>query len=326
MLNTSSCTGWIALSDWDLIRVEGADASQFLHQQLSQDFLLVKPGTARFAAYCSPKGRMLASVVAVPLAAGEGKSIERWGLVMPQALIEATLKRLSMFVLRAKVKLSHEPGAWQIWGGLGEAAQSAFDSMAWANPPTPWQCGSPGHNWPESAVLVALHPAPDCPRAMIVTPRLDEAHQPSPTGATQAWSRAEVASGIAHVDAVGREAFVPQMLNYESVGGVNFKKGCYPGQEVVARSQFRGAIKRRTVRASSVAAMPPGTEVFLAGDEREPVGVVVNSAAPWLDQTDHLALVCLHTEALTASSLRLGNAQGPELTLHGLPYPLLEDI
>jgi folate-binding protein YgfZ len=185
--------------------------------------------------------------------------------------------------------------------------------------------GNPS-TWPASAVLIALPPAPDCPRAMVITPSLDGAHQPQDLASPELWAWAQVASGIAHVDAVGSEAFVPQMLNYESVGGVNFKKGCYPGQEVVARSQFRGAIKRRTVRACSTAPMPPGTEIFQADNEREPVGVVVNSAVPVKGESDHLALVCLHTEVLHSESLRLGTPQGPALTLLGLPYPLLEDI
>ena len=318
MLKPIQCNGWTALTDWGVIQVQGADAATFLHQQLSQDFLLVKPLTARLAAYCSPKGRMLASLIAVPL------DSDHWGLVLPLALVEGTLKRLSLFVLRAKVQLSHDPQAWQVWGALGDAAESVWGA---SDAPLPtWQCAVMKTPWPTGAVGLALPAAPDCARALVLSHPLSPDAPPCPMSHPQAWAWAEVASAIPHVDAVGREAFVPQMLNFESIGGVNFKKGCYPGQEVVARSQFRGAIKRRTVRASAHVPLPPGTPIYLSGDAREPVGVVVNSSAIPEEPTEHLALVCVQTDALQAPALCVGDAKGPELHLQGLPYSLLEDI
>ena len=114
------------------------------------------------------------------------------------------------------------------------------------------------------------------------------------------------------------------MLNYESVGGVNFKKGCYPGQEVVARSQFRGTLKRRAYLVHGDAPMQAGQEVFTAADAEQPCGLVAQAApAPG---GGHDAIVSIQISALDAGDLHLGAAQGPVLTLLTLPYPLREDI
>ena len=120
------------------------------------------------------------------------------------------------------------------------------------------------------------------------------------------------------------DAFVPQMLNYESVGGVNFKKGCYPGQEVVARSQFRGTLKRRAFLVHGQAAMVAGQDVFSAQDPDQPCGLVAQGAASPRGGYD--AIVSVQISAAASGDLHLGSAQGPALSLAQLPYPLLDDI
>ncbi|NBO13956.1 MAG: folate-binding protein [Betaproteobacteria bacterium] len=298
-----TCQGWSALHDWGVIQVRGADAATFLQQQLSQDFLLVPAHTARLAAYCSPKGRMLASVVAIPVEEGQDPGQRQW-----------------------KVTLTDASADWQVWGAVGHTASATLAAAGLPADAPAWTCLDKVAPWPSSCVATVLPPAPQCPRLLLLCP----SSQPLPNDLTMApphtWDWAEVASGIAHVPALHTEAFVPQMLNFESVGGVSFKKGCYPGQEVVARSQFRGAIKRRTVRASAALPLHPGDEVYEPGQAREPVGVVVQSAPPCADGLPHVALVCVQTEAMALPQLSLGQADGPAMTLHGLPYPLLEDI
>jgi len=117
---------------------------------------------------------------------------------------------------------------------------------------------------------------------------------------------------------------VPQMLNYESIGGVNFKKGCYPGQEVVARSQFRGTLKRRAYVAQAGSAIEAGQEVFAASDAEQPVGTVVQAAkAP---DGSYAALISMQIAALQAGELRAGGAEGVPLAVQPLPYELLADI
>jgi folate-binding Fe-S cluster repair protein YgfZ len=113
------------------------------------------------------------------------------------------------------------------------------------------------------------------------------------------------------------------MLNYESVDGVNFKKGCYPGQEVVARSQFRGTLKRRAFIVQSSVAMVAGQEVFSSLDTTQPCGLVAQAAN---DGASHLAIVELQLSATENSTLHLGEPSGPVLQLLPLPYALRDDI
>jgi hypothetical protein len=145
-------------------------------------------------------------------------------------------------------------------------------------------------------------------------PLLDTAH----------WAWLDVMGGVATLTQPIVEAFVPQMLNYESVGGVNFKKGCYPGQEVVARSQFRGTLKRRAYLVQANSPLAVGQEVFHDSDAEQPCGTVA-AAAPCPAGGWH-ALVSMQTRAAEGGALHVGSAQGPALTVLPLPYPLLDDI
>jgi hypothetical protein len=230
-------------------------------------------------------------------------------LVCSRDLLPATLKRLSMFVLRAKVKLSDASEAFALYGLAGNAVPAPAAQ--------PWSKTDTG-----AASVIALYPADGTPRALWLAP----AGEPAPAGDTlshEAWLWGEVRSGVATLSTPVVEAFVPQMLNYESVGGVNFKKGCYPGQEVVARSQFRGTLKRRAYLAHCTASLKAGDEVFESSDPEQPCGTVVQVAAA--PQGGFDAIVSLQISA-AQGGLHLGASDGPGLTLLPLPYPLLEDI
>jgi len=171
----------------------------------------------------------------------------------------------------------------------------------------------------DAAHVVQLYPAGDTPRALWIAPA-GSAVPAGPALDNAAWLWSEVASGIATLSLPVQEQFVPQMLNYESVGGVNFKKGCYPGQEVVARSQFRGTLKRRAYIAHAEQPLTVGAEVFAASDAEQPVGMVVQSAAAPAGGFD--AIVSLQI----ASTDEALNAGGVALALQPLPYELLADI
>ncbi|MEY2617422.1 MAG: hypothetical protein RL522_424 [Pseudomonadota bacterium] len=290
-----------------VIRAQGEDAASFLHGQLTQDFVLLPPGQARLAAFCSAKGRMQASFIGVRL------SPQDIALVVSRDLLAPTLKRLSMFVLRAKVKLSDATESFTLRGLAGEASLGA-DGVALA----PWS-----HQVQETAHRVGLYPANGVARALWLAP----AGTPEPAGTTldpALWQWGEVHSGVATVSAAVLEAFVPQMLNYESVGGVNFKKGCYPGQEVVARSQFRGTLKRRATLARAEAPLQTGMEIFHAQDPSQPCGQVAQAAPAPGGGWD--AIVSLQTSAMEGGGLTVGSVDGPALTLQPLPYPLLADV
>ncbi|NVO06312.1 MAG: folate-binding protein YgfZ [Rhodoferax sp.] len=293
------------LSHLGVIRAEGEDAAKFLHGQLTQDFALLGLEEARLAAFCSAKGRMQASFI------GFKRSPTDILLVCNRDLLAATLKRLSMFVMRAKAKLTDASEAFAVYGLAGSATQSAPADK-------PWAATRSGE-----ATLVNLYPADGVARQLWVAP----VAEPAPAGAQlalESWLWGEVRSGIATLSQPVFEAFVPQMLNYESVGGVNFKKGCYPGQEVVARSQFRGTLKRRGFIAHGPAPLAAGQEVFHSEDAEQPVGLVVQAAAAPQGGWD--AIVSLQLSALPSGSLHAGASTGPVLEVLPLPYALLDDI
>jgi folate-binding protein YgfZ len=174
--------------------------------------------------------------------------------------------------------------------------------------------------------MVGLYPGAGVPRALLIVPAGAEAPQ-APAMTPAEWDWLEVMSGIAMITPAVAEAFVPQMLNYESVGGVNFKKGCYPGQEVVARSQFRGTLKRRAFLVSGPAAMTVGQDVFHSGDAEQACGTVAAAApTPGAEPGAHTAIVSMPLAAAQGGSLHLGAADGPRLEPLPLPYPLLADV
>ncbi|MFN7855784.1 MAG: YgfZ/GcvT domain-containing protein [Acidovorax sp.] len=301
---THSLQGVALLSHLGVIRAQGEDAAKFLHGQLTQDFALLGMNEARLAAFLSAKGRMQASFI------GFKRGADEVLLICSLDLLATTLKRLSMFVLRSKVKLTDATAQFALYGLAGEAAAAGLAQ-------TPWAKADEG-----DASVVRLYPADGQPRALWVAP----VGAPAPAGDAldpAQWHWSEVRSGIATLTSPVFEAFVPQMLNYESVGGVNFKKGCYPGQEVVARSQFRGTLKRRAYIAHATAQVQPGAEVFAIDDLEQPCGTVVQAAAAPEGGMD--VIVSMQISAADGP-VQVGAPTGVSLELQPLPYPLLDDI
>lgn len=285
-----------------VIRAQGEEAAKFLHGQLTQDFSLLGLSDARLAGFCSAKGRLLASFI------GFKRTHDDILLLCSPDVLPATLKRLGMFVLRAKVKLSDASAAFQVWGLAGGQGSQG-----------PWrkQDGADGSQ------TVSLYPAAGFHRSLWVAP----ADQPAPAlppASLSQWAWLDVMSGIAPITQPIVEAFVPQMLNYESVGGVNFQKGCYPGQEVVARSQFRGTLKRRAYVVACDAPLASGQDVFHSSDAEQPCGTVAAAAANPAGGWN--AIVSMQTSAATDGRLHAASPGGPALHLLPLPYPLREDI
>ena len=303
--------GLAPLTHLGVIAVQGEEAAKFLHSQLTQDFVLVAPDQARLAAFCSPKGRMQASFVGLHWTDGQVL------LVCARDLLAPTLKRLSMFVMRAKAKLRDATGEFQLLGALGSTAATLQDGE-----PAPWH-----RREVAGGVAVALYPADGQPRALLVLPvdaTLPDAVASAPALPLADWQLSEVRSGVVLITQPLFEVLVPQMLNYESVGGVSFKKGCYPGQEIVARSQFRGTLKRRAYLVHAAAELAPGQELFQASDAEQPTGTVVQAAANPAGGWD--ALVSVQIAAAEAGQLHAGSAAGPALQLQPLPYALLADV
>jgi tRNA-modifying protein YgfZ len=299
--------GVTPLKHLGVIAVQGEDAGSFLQGQLTQDFVLLGQNEARLAAYCTAKGRMLASFVGIKQTDGQIL------LVTSSDVLAATLKRLSMFVLRAKAKLRDASAEFDLYGVAGAAVDAPTPQFR-----EPWSRADSG-----TATVINLYPADGTPRSLWVTPA-GQAVPAGPSLTHELWSWGEVRSGVATITAAVAEAFVPQMLNYESIGGVNFKKGCYPGQEVVARSQFRGTLKRRAFLAHSDGMLQAGQEIFHESDASQPCGLVAQAAPAPGGGWD--AIVSMQIAQSREGALAAGSAEGPALSVQPPPYPLLADV
>jgi folate-binding protein YgfZ len=306
----SSALGAVRLADWGVIRAQGEEAAKFLHSQLTQDLALQTPAQARLAGYCSAKGRLLATMLAVK---PDEQSVL---LALPAELVPATVKRLSMFVLRAKCKLSDDSAAWSVWGLSGAQAREWLGASA---PAQVWSVGRLALADGQAAFATRLPDDGLTPRFLLLQPSGAAAPALTPIDPEE-WQGLDVTAGLAWIRQGTVEQFVPQMVNLELVGGVNFQKGCYPGQEVVARSQYRGTVKRRMVLVEGEAAPAAGTEVFAPAEPEQPAGQVVLSAS--LGEGRHAALLEVKRALVDGGEFRAGAADGPRLAVRELPYPL----
>ena len=313
------------LPQWGLILVEGSDAASFLQNQLTNSVLGLSrtlPGQmaqnfsgVRLVGYCSPKGRLLASAWLGLFPSGENAE-DRFALFISKDIAASTAKRLSMFVLRSKVKVTDVSEDWIISGLHGSEEQIVEFKLD------------------PSAIALRM---PDVlannqsvARLLLAMPIDKQSSARDSNEMLEAWNELEVLSAIPRIVQATQEQFVPQMINFESVAGVDFKKGCYPGQEIVARSQYRGAIKRRLQiahidRSSSDEKLAvPGAELFHSNDPSQPAGMVVLSAhSPEDQERIDLQIEC-KLEALENGEIHLGSAEGPVLKIDVLPYPLRE--
>jgi folate-binding protein YgfZ len=284
-----SIDGTARLDHLGVMRARGADAAAFLHGQLTNDMLSLGRGESRWAGFCSAKGRLQANFLVVRMADDE------FLLVCSADLLGATLKRLAMFVLRMKCVLSDASAELPLWGAVGASAASLPAA---------------------ASVTMALPPSEGVHRTLFAAGgTIGPASLPLPR-----WRWLEVRSGLPWIEAATVDRFVPQMVNQEVLGAVDFRKGCYPGQEVVARSQYRGTIKRRMFLFDTDAPARAGEELFWSGDADQPAGLVVNAAPSPLGGTSLLAEVKL--AALEGGSLHLGGSTGAQLRPAALPYPV----
>jgi hypothetical protein len=304
------------LTGLGLIAATGEEAASFLHGQLTNDVQHLDSNAARLAGYCSPKGRLLATLLI-------WRDAQTIYLQLPRSLQPAIQKRLQMFIMRAKAKLADAGTEYAVLGLVGPAAANALAEWFPVLPAAPYDKLDNSHG-----SLIRMADAAGSARYQWIAPvdtltaawpKLTQHLKPS---ASLAWRLADIRAGVPGIVAATQEQFVPQMINFELIGGVNFKKGCYPGQEVVARSQYLGKLKRRTMLATiDSAAAQAGQEVFAAADPGQPCGMVVNAEA--LDDSHALALVEMKLAAAD-DTVHLGAADGPALHFHALPYELAD--
>jgi len=272
-----------------VLQVSGDDAAEFLQGQLSCDVQALSPRESTFGAYCTPKGRMLASFLLWRDGAGFFAALSR-------DLAALTQKQLSKFVLRSKVRIVDASDSIVLVGAAGASAGGVL-------------AASPGFSLrlKDGRLLLAL-PAGEAPRVLQGVDLADSAR----------WRWLDIRAGLPWVTAATREQLVPQMANLELIGGVSFDKGCYTGQEIVARAQHRGAVKRRTFLANVSAPARAGDPLYSDDLGAQASGTVVN-AEPSPDGGYDL-LAAVQTSSRERSTVRLGAADGPALRFLPLPY------
>jgi folate-binding protein YgfZ len=311
------------LQDLRLIRVSGADATDFLHNLLTNDVEGLTPDSAMRYGFCTPKGRLLATFLI-------WRDTDDFLLALAADLHESIFKKLSMYVLRSRVKLSDASEELVLLGCTGPQATAALTAASILPAPLSSSSGpfpltripdGPGGSCvirlAEERFIVALPPAAALARWTALTAS-DSTHRLHPAG-LHAWHWLEITAGIPQITAATQEEFIPQMANYEIVGGVSFKKGCYPGQEIVARTQYLGKIKRRMYRIHlETGTMATGSPIFSPETGDQPCGMIV-MAAPAPDGGED-ALAVIQTSCAESNRLHLGARDGTLLTQLPLPY------
>ncbi len=309
------------LSHRALIAVSGADAEKFLQGQLTNDILAVTNGQSQLSAYCSPKGRALALFRVFRREQG-------LYLALPEPLLQATLERLRKYVLMSKVTFTVEAELVQI----GYSGARSIQHLRAIIDPLPEAENAVAHAHGITAIRVpGPSPSLRSPRFELIGPeaalkslwtRLDV--HAAPVGAGP-WALLDILAGIPALSPETVDAFVPQMLNLDLLGGINFKKGCYTGQEIVARTHYLGKLKRRLYRLHYSSDVPPAPATAIYSTARrgdEAAGAVVSAqAAP---DGGIALLAVLQTEAVNQGELRLGSSDGPLCTVQTLPYSLIE--
>jgi folate-binding protein YgfZ len=307
------------LTDLGLIALSGEEAAHFLHNQLTNDVDHLGLTEVRLAGYCSPKGRLLATF-------RMWRSGDSIILQLPREIQAGVQKRLQMFVLRSKAKLTDVTPEYVMLGLAGPAAVAALSELFSTLPAAPYAKVES-----DAGTLIREADAFGAPRYQWITkqesaqrawPALLKTLQPV---AAEVWRLGDIHAGIPQITQATHEQFVPQMVNYEIVGGVNFQKGCYPGQEIVARSQYLGKLKRRMCLASiTTQDATAGMEVFSEADPDQSCGMIVNAEHRSNDAMD--CLVEVKVAMMETAAIHLGSVSGPELRFQALPYALPDPV
>jgi len=290
----------VALDSLALIEVGGDDAREFLQGQLCNDIDDAQAYRAQLNAYCNPKGRVLAVLRLVPHARG-------FWLVTPADLADGLIARLKMFVLRAKVDIARSKLA--LLGAVNAADAGAGDAAADADAGRTVFVHLDGVDIASRQFVIGKPGAIEADAAAI---------ERAPTDAI--WRLADILAGLPQIYAPTAGAFIPQTINLDLSGGLSFTKGCYPGQEIVARLRYRGKVKQRMLAAFApgAAAPPPGTPLY-AADSEQKAGQVVDAV-----ECADGALLSAGAAADGALRLRPEDGADAALTRIELPYPLTE--
>lgn len=303
------------LSHLSLIRVRGADTRSFLQGQLTNDVQSLESSHSQLNGYCNPKGRMLAVLRLFQ----HGNDIL---IQLPGSLQESILKRLKMYVLRAKAQLSSIDEAWHSIGLAGPDAEGLLNRHVSTLPDSPNGVAVIGQD------SLLLRVTGTQPRFILIAPPSTliswwKQLRPGTTvAAASAWRWLDIMAGIPTIYPDTMEVFVPQMANMELLGGVHFNKGCYTGQEIVARMHYLGKLKQRMFRAHVPGnTLPqPGDPIYVSESDGQQKGTVVDAQPSPEDGFEMLAVIQI--ESADARRLHLSSIDGPRIELRSLPYSL----
>jgi folate-binding protein YgfZ len=300
------------LSHYALIRFSGEDSQQYLQNQLSCDVDAMAVGTARYGGYCTPQGRMLASFML-------WKDETGYSMQLPRSLVTPIRKRLATYILRSKVTAVDASDEYVLLGIAGKQAEAALRHRFENIPSAPLRL-----TVAQDATVLRLgaerfQVAAPANAAPAIWDALG-AHA-TPVGSA-AWDWLQIRQGIPVITPATQEQFVPQMANLDLLGGVSFSKGCYPGQEIVARMHYLGKLKQRMYLANigGKEAPQPGDKLYSADKENQATGMVVNAAPSPDGGYDVLAVIQI--ESARQSSVHWQSLAGPPLRLLDLPYKL----
>lgn len=299
------------LTHFGLLHFSGADAQTFLQGQLSCDVAALQPLRATYGSYSTPKGRMLASF-------GLWRVGADYFMQLPRVLCEPIRKRLAMYIMRSKVQAADFSDAFALIGVTGDEAGAAVRAALAQMPDAPLALAEIDGGW----VLRLDSTRFEVIAAADQAARLASALAARATAAeSTVWDLATIRAGVPVITPATQEQFVPQMANLDLIGGVSFSKGCYPGQEIVARMHYLGRLKQRMVLAHAEAAPPPqpGDKLFSPDLGEQSCGMVVNAAPAPGGGHDLLAVV--QTSTFNANGLHLGSLTGPALQMLPMPYP-----
>ncbi len=301
---------WCKITQSGVLRFEGPDTQSFLQGQLTNDINALTTTHSQYAGYCTPKGRLLASLLL-------WRRDSAYHMMLPRALCEPVRKRLSMYILRSKVKAADISADQVLFGLAGTGAASLAATITGTAPAA---IHDVVHHEGVSAILLPLR------RYLIVAALADapriEAALTAVASASPAtlWDALDIEAGIPSVVAATQEQFVPQTVNFDLIGALSFDKGCYPGQEIVARTHYLGRVKQRMVRAHITAASAPkaGDKLYTEAFGEQASGMIVAAVATSLGAYDVLAVI--QTSSLEKSAIHWQSPSGPALEIQPLPY------
>jgi folate-binding protein YgfZ len=302
------------LRDAALIGVSGSDAAAFLQAQLTSDVAGIRGECIQYSGYCSPKGRLLATLIV-------WRTTDEFLLQLPKGSASAIRARLAKYVLRSRVTLGDASERFRLFGIAAPQGETLAASLVGAAPGNDRDVTSG-----DGLALARLSSRRSLLLASEAGVRVLGDSSGAPTLETEEWARMDIEDGVPWITPDTEERFVPQMVNLDLLGGVSFGKGCYPGQEIVARMHYLGRLKQRMYRLSLPAGPPAprvGDPLFSARfGADQACGTLIN-VAPAAGGT-HAALAVIQIESAREGAVHWKDSSGPLVDFLPLPYPLPE--